>query len=78
MTELTWTRSGQQLVAARPGHHPNTSHYEFLQNATMLADLTLMPSPGEQFWLQLNCLDGVLNKVDGEIALKVGELEAFL
>ena len=39
--------------------------------AALLSDLTLMPSPGEQFSLTIACLDQLLNEVDSTIFAQV-------
>ena len=41
------------------------------EEAAILSDLTLTPSPGEQFSLTIICLDQLLNKVDTTIYAQV-------
>ena len=39
--------------------------------AASMAEWTLMPAPGEQFWIDIQCVDQLLNKVETAVFAKV-------
>ena len=39
--------------------------------APVMADLTLMPAPGERFWIDVQCLDQLLGEVQTAVFAKV-------
>ena len=40
--------------------------------------VTLMPSPGEQFWLKIDCFDNRLRRIKAELSIKVGVIVLVL
>ena len=44
---------------------------EFIARASTMAEVTLMPSPGEQFWLQVDCMDSVLEIGEAKVSVEV-------
>ena len=51
-----------------------TGMKKLFREAKKIASVLLMPSPGEQFWLKIDCLDGLLNQVHADLSVQVSVL----
>ena len=55
----------------RPTNLTSVVDVDSLQNVENMADVLLMPSPGEHFWLKIDCLDIWLHRINAELTVKV-------
>ena len=60
----------------RPGFLPNVINElnitrNFRIHAGSMSSVTLMPSPGEQFWLKINCFNNRLKRMKAKLSIQV-------
>ena len=66
---LPWNRSWEHFGRVDAALNERINSFQTMVHAT--AAVTLMPSPGELFWLKVDCVDGALADVETDISIEV-------
>ena len=67
----SWAEVLEAKRKLSPGSRSLLSDVLVYSKAASMAELTLMPAPGEQFWIDIQCVDQLLNKVETAVFAKV-------